>query len=172
MPLVTLKEFAEKVGIDQSYASKLKKRGVLDKALVKVNGRKIPKVDLVKGKRLLKKNLDPNFTKKEAASKARSKNGNNNNTSFSEARTETEIYKAAERKLNLEIKQGQYLHVAVFEDQAYQAARIFRDSLLNIGPRIAAIVAVETDEIKILEILNREFKTILKELFQKLGKIN
>ena len=90
------------------------------------------------------------------------------NQDYKTARAWVERYKAANQKLQFEIKSGEYVKKASIVADNFKAARIFRDALLNIGPRIAPILATEKDEYKILEILKTESTAILKEMVKAL----
>ena len=91
--------------------------------------------------------------------------------SFIEARTESERYRASEKKLNYEIKQGKWIPKAQVRDDSFKAGRIFRDAMLNIPPRVSAILAAETDEHKIGRILIKEIEQGLKEIVRMLSTL-
>ncbi len=91
--------------------------------------------------------------------------------SFIEARTACERYKAANRKLDLEIKEGKWILKTDAFDLTFRAARNARDAMLNMPARVAAVVAAETNEKKIRKILMSEIKQIVDELTRKLEKI-
>lgn len=171
MPLISLTQFAKEIGKTPAYVTKLRNQGVLNTALVPIKGKKRVKVDLERGLQLYQERMDPNFVKSDITI-PKGKNGDKSGTeTFVEARTLNEKYKAANNQLNYEIKQGQYIHRSLVEDHAYRAARICRDTILNIGPRVAAILAAEKDEIKILKILDEEHKEAMNELVKQLGMI-
>ena len=90
---------------------------------------------------------------------------------YKTARTWVERYKAANQKLQYEIKVGKYILKEDVGRDNFKAGRIFRDALLNIGPRIAPILAAENNEHKILEILKAEHTGVLKEIIKSLEKI-
>jgi hypothetical protein len=94
---------------------------------------------------------------------------------FIQARTWSERYKAAERKLNYEIKQAKWVSKAQVRDESFKAGRILRDALLNIPPRVAAVMAAEfgidIDEHAVLRILHREHENALKEFIRMMNAI-
>jgi hypothetical protein len=91
---------------------------------------------------------------------------------FIQARTWSERYKAAERKLNYEIKQSKWVPKAKVRDEAFKIGRILRDALINVGPRISALVAAETSEDRCLEILTKEHNELLKDVIRQLNVIS
>ncbi|MCP4623987.1 MAG: hypothetical protein GY850_10690 [bacterium] len=91
--------------------------------------------------------------------------------SFIDARTACERYKAANRKLDLEIKEGKWILKADAFDLSFQAARNARDALLNLPARVAAIVAADTDEKRCRKIIYKEMKQIIDEFCRKLESI-
>lgn len=185
MSWMTFAEFAKHRGVSRAYISKIKNRGMLNGALVQRKGEKYPRVDSRKADQILDSNQDPNFTKGSGTDQIKSigKGGNGGagsarppatdtkDQSFLDARIETEKYKAADRKLAFEIKSGKWILKADVFDQAFKAGRIFRDSLLNVGPRIASIVAGEKNEEKCLEIIHKELLESLDEMSSLLSKL-
>lgn len=84
--------------------------------------------------------------------------------SFHDARTLSERYKAALRKIELDEKTGRLVEAEQVKIAAFNKSRAVRDSLLNIPDRVAPILAAETDELRVSEILNQELKAALEEL--------
>lgn len=159
---MTQKEYARHAGISEAQVSKYKKQGVLDGAFRK-KGKQYFIVSAIADK-LLDKHLDPSFRKK-------SDSPGDEKESFVEARTWTERYKAADRKLSYEIKAGKWILKNEVRDKLFRVGRIARDQFLNFGPRNAAVLAAESDEGKILEICNREIETILKDFILAINEV-
>ena len=61
MPIMSFAEYARKRKCSRAYISRRKSEGVLDKAIVKKNGRE--KIDSKKADKILGETSDPNFTK-------------------------------------------------------------------------------------------------------------
>ncbi|MCP4623158.1 MAG: hypothetical protein GY850_06460 [bacterium] len=91
--------------------------------------------------------------------------------SFIDARTKCEQYKAAERKLNFEIKEGLWIKKTDAFNLTFRAARNARDAMLNMPARVAAIIAAEPDEKKCRKIIYKEMKQIIDEFCRKLESI-
>jgi hypothetical protein len=171
---MTIVQYAEYRGVTKQYISKLKGRGILDGALVKQKGKKRVLIDAKKADEILKKNQDPGFTKNSPVSikaKSSGQKKQSGDKTFVEARTRSEQLKALNAELTYKIKAGELVKKSEVRDQAFKAARLFRDAILNIGPRLASSLAAETNESKILEILKREHQTALNELERSLGSI-
>jgi len=84
--------------------------------------------------------------------------------SFHDARTLSQRYKAALLRLELDEKTGRLVEAEQVKIAAFNKSRAIRDSLLNITDRVAPILAAETDEFRVAEILNQELKAALEEL--------
>jgi hypothetical protein len=181
---MTVTDYAKHRGVSKAYISKIKNRGMLKGALVQKKNERYQRIDSVKADKILGENQDPNYTKGSPASqvKAQGKKGGNGqgkeplepsapgsgDQSFIDARTWSERYKAAERKLSYEIKSGKWILKAEVRDQAFKAARLARDTFLNISPRIGAIVAGERDEGKCVEIVHKEIMEAINEYIRQL----
>ena len=179
MALMSAREFARHRQVDPSQVTRWKKKGFFKSALVKQKGKKRVLINSTKADEILEKNLDPNHRKggatttKDFAQEVEVPavvEGKTEDT-FIQARTWSERYRAAERKLNYEIKQGKWIPKARVRDDSFKAGRIFRDALLNVGPRLAALVTAETDEHKNLMILQREHEQVLKEIVRMLSTL-
>ena len=183
MALLTGREFARHRNVDPSKVTRWGNTGFFHAALFKVKGKKRRLIDSEKADALLEKNLDPNYRKGGAVTtKDRAPEidvapdpGKGTEGTFIEARTWSERYKAAERKLNYEIKKDKWVSKAQVRDESFKAGRILRDSLLNIGPRVAAILAAEIgyeiDEHTVLRVLQKEHEQALKEFVRMMNAI-
>jgi hypothetical protein len=192
MPIMSFAEYARHRECSRAYISKRKSEGVLDKAIVKKNGRE--KIDSKKADKILGESSDPNFTKgsdpnftkgspadqtkalsKKAAPKKKSRATeplepeDAKDQSFIQARTWSERYRAADRKLAFEIKSGKWIEKAVVRDQGFRAARLCRDGLLNIPARIVPLIIGEKDTNKAMELATKEINEVLGELVRQLS---
>ena len=163
---MTQAEYSRHRGVSRKQVTYYKNQGYLTGAFRRRNG-KIWIVSAV-ADRLLNQRLDPAYTK---SSKLGDKKLSEKSHQFLEAKTWEARFKAASRKLEFEIKTGKYLLKSFVRDGNFRAGRIFRDSLLNIGPRVAPILASESSEEKILELLQKEFNQILKDFIRNLNKV-
>jgi len=66
--------------------------------------------------------------------------------------------------IQLQKLQGSVQDTAQVEKDAYEVGRMTRDALFNIPPRIASIVAAETDSFKIEQILLGEIRQATEKL--------
>ncbi len=175
MTNVSLSEFAKSAGISPPMVTKLIRQGVLNDAIVKQKGKKRIKLNLERARELYRKGVDPAFKKGAPSIKnedvSEAIRGKSGDQSFIEARTWAERYKAAERKLNFEIKQNKWMLKSEARDEAFNAARVARDTLLNMPARVAAIVAADTDESSVYQILYKELREVIDEFIRQLAAI-
>jgi hypothetical protein len=176
MSFMSQKDYAKHLGVNPSYISHLKKKGFIEDALVDVPGKKYPKIDSVLADRLLAENLDMTFTRgsgvttKDIGKLLTGKTGAGKET-FQAARTKSERFRAKQLRQNYEIKQGKWMLKSQVKNESFKAGRIFRDAMLNIPPRVGAILAAETDEHKIGRILIKEIEQGLKEIIRMMNQI-
>lgn len=173
---MTAKEYAHHRGVNPSYISHIKKKGFLDSALVEQDGKKRVLIDSEKADAALDAILDPNYrkggpvtTKGQIDEQGIRSSGSND--TFIQARTESERMRAADRKLNYEIKLGKWVLKSQIRDETFKAGRIFRDAMLDIPNRIDAILAAETDRHTVNRLLTEEIELVLKELVRMLGQM-
>ena len=129
-----------------------------DKALGEITSRKE-----ILGQRAepkVKKTAEP--TDQEKAKTAAQ--GGTSGLTFHEARTVKERYKAALLKIELDEKMGALVDSEQVKLTAYNTARQVRDALLNIPTRISAILAAESDQNRVAEILTGEIRQALEAL--------
>jgi hypothetical protein len=173
----TLADFAAAAKISKQMASKLKIMGVFKGALIKQTGKKRVLVDIDKALKFYNERVDPNF-RKETRFKATPANKNNGGKqeksggqTFVDARSISEQYKAAKLKLEYEINKGLLVKKADVADKAFKAARLMRDSFLNVPARISALVAAESEQSQCYRIINDEIKQALDEFIRQLKTI-
>lgn len=85
-------------------------------------------------------------------------------TSYSAARARKETALASLRELQLKLKQGELLEKWKVEKDAFRIGRIIRDSFLVLPDRLAGILASETDQRTVHDLLVREIRTVLEAL--------
>jgi phage terminase Nu1 subunit (DNA packaging protein) len=73
-------------------------------------------------------------------------------------------YKAKQRELEFRKSSGELIEVRDVEKTAFETARKVRDNFLMLPDRLAPILAAETDQIKVKNILSNEIREILKGL--------
>ena len=172
---MTRKQFAEHQGISEVQVSKDNKAGYLE-GCWRRKGKKYYIVSGIADKHYaerknpgLRKGVRISGTPSDAPPSTDDKMGGDlQSGDYLSARTWETRFKAAIRKLDYEIKTGKYILRQKVKDQAFMAGRIFRDAILNIGPRIAPILAAESDERKIQDVLTKEFNAALNELAKQL----
>lgn len=87
-----------------------------------------------------------------------------NNNSYTEVRTQEKNLKIELLELDVALKKGTMVLTKDVEYAAFTAAREIRDSMLNIPDRVAAILAAETDEIRVRDILTEHIEGELEAL--------
>ncbi len=176
---VIASELARHLGLSAARISYLNKQGALDEAKRgKRRGRQLYDRDVAE--QILKARSDPNYTKDTPQARYRNKKtkggGNNGNgdddDSFLTWRTHSERYKAAEKKLDFEIKQGKYVLKTEVERIMFIIGRQLRESLLNAPARTSALVAAKSKKAQddIYQILMRQAELTLKDITEKLKK--
>ncbi|MEE9356252.1 MAG: hypothetical protein V3U75_11735 [Methylococcaceae bacterium] len=94
-----------------------------------------------------------------------------NNISYTEARTEEKKLKIELLELDVALKKGQMVLTEDVENAAFSAARELRDRMLNIPDRVAAIVAAETDEVKVRDYITEQIEAELNAVTREMGEI-
>jgi hypothetical protein len=77
------------------------------------------------------------------------------------ARRRIAVERARALKLKNDTTQGLLVDKASVEREAFAAARINRESVMNVPARIAAVLAAETDTARVLTTLERELRQAL-----------
>ncbi len=93
-----------------------------------------------------------------------SSNGERLTNSYVEARTREKQLRVEILELDLQLKRGEMVLTKDVEFVAFNAARAIRDRMLNIPDRISAIVAAESNEIKVRDIINEQFENELSSI--------
>ena len=149
-------------GFSPEYCRRLIAKGIIPKSCCKKFGKRW-QVNPKCADKALDENLSQINRKKSKQKKVVQKAGFES-LSFSQARAKKEKYLAALRKLEYEEKSGKLISADEVEREYFNIARTVRDSLLNIPGRVSAILAAESDEVKVNEILNEEITQALEVL--------
>jgi len=160
MPLLTQAEIARKHGVTRQAICKHK--DALKVARRKIGNKILYDFDVFEAERSKSQNI--RVTSEPESSGVGEQD-------YKTARTWVERYKAANQKLQYEIATKKYLLKSEVETDVFNITRIFRDGLLNIGPRITSLLAAEKDEHKILEILKTEHNSVLNEMVKAIRKV-
>jgi len=177
MPKVKVADYAKHRGIAERSVRRYLADGLIPKTAIINKGRFIF-IDQLKADRALAKHattrkqlLDGKEDKTHAPGKATpaqqiqtSEKAGTAGLSFHDARTLAQRYKAALLRLELDEKTGRLVDAEQVKISAFNRARQLRDALLNIPDRTGPILAAETDEAKVSEILTHELKAALEEL--------
>lgn len=162
MPLMTQSEYAAYRGIPKSTITHYKERGLLKGAFRRKPGSDKLYIVSAIADRLLAENLNHSYVK-SPREKTIEKAGTGSLT-YSEARAEHERYRAALSKLAYEEKTQLLIDKEAAERAYFSFVRTARDALLSIPERIGAIVAAETDAVKVSAMLAKEIRLALEEL--------
>ena len=90
--------------------------------------------------------------------------GDDGNVPFAEAKARDRHFKALITELDYRKRVGELVERSAVEAEAFRTGRQVRDGMLNIPPRIAGILAAETDQRKVHEILDNEIRRCLEVL--------
>jgi len=159
---VNQRQLAEIVGISTGRMCRIVAAGKLGGAAKKQKGKNGYRIDLDAALVALGKNLDPARPHKSSVG-GRGRDESDDG-SYIQERTKSIKYQALLKKLQYERERGRYLETAVVVEALRNAARIFRDHALNITPRLAPIIALESDEKTVAAMMNKEFAEALKNL--------
>ncbi len=79
-------------------------------------------------------------------------------------RIKSELEKGKLLEIKARVEAGKYVDADEVKVAAFNKARVVRDGLLNIPDRLAALLAAESDEHKVHELLASEIRAALEEL--------
>jgi hypothetical protein len=85
-------------------------------------------------------------------------------SAYHKARTARELFTAKTAELEYKVRIGELVSMDEVKKVFYTTANAVTQNLLNIPARVSAILAAETDEKKVFEMLNREIKNALQRL--------
>ncbi len=83
---------------------------------------------------------------------------------YAQSRAVREAYQAKLAKLEFDHKSGKLIDAAEVKKSAFDAARMVRNSMMNIPDRLAAELAAETDVFKVTQKLKNEIRKALEGL--------
>lgn len=87
-------------------------------------------------------------------------------------KTQTEKYKSQITEIDLAKKRGELLVAEDVKKQAYTIGKKLNDSLISIPERISNIIAVESDPLKVRNILLQEIRLCLNDVCDDLEGFN
>lgn len=187
--LMSQKDYAARAGVSQPRISKLVAKGIIPKsAQRRVDGRWLIIPELADAALLA--NLDPSRARKALGGPAAGSAGKARETeepprpvsrrpepvsdtttetdkpplTFEEARTLRETIRAELDGLKLAEVRGELVRRDEVERAAFESARALRDTILAVPDRVAAIVAAESDEHRVHEIIRAELMAALSGL--------
>lgn len=83
---------------------------------------------------------------------------------FAQIQARKEHYRAELARLEFEERIGQLVEKQTVESSAFRLARLVRDAMLNIPARLAGILAAETDQRRVHDLLEQEIRQALEAL--------
>lgn len=83
---------------------------------------------------------------------------------YAEARAQHERFKSRLAQLELEQREGKLVEADAVQREAFKAARQVRDALLNLPDRVAGVLAAETNQFKVHQLLTKEIRRALEDL--------
>jgi phage terminase Nu1 subunit (DNA packaging protein) len=83
---------------------------------------------------------------------------------YAEARAKHEQFKMRLAELELEQREGKLVEADVVQRESFKAARQVRDALLNLPDRVAGVLAAETNQFKVHQMLTKEIRRALEDL--------
>ncbi len=148
--LLSQADYARHRGKSRQYISRLARAGVL----VMRGG----KVDVAASDAVLDDRPEPVSERVAAAGVA------SPGTTFAQARTADMVFRAKLRKLEHDVRAGKLIPKDEVHVAAFHQARTLRDRVLSIADRVAAMLAAETDPVRVHQILSEEIRKALVEL--------
>lgn len=83
---------------------------------------------------------------------------------FAEVQTRKEYYRAELARLQFEEAIGKLVEKELVEAEAFRVGRLVRDAVLNVPSRLAGILAAETDQRRVHDLLEQELRQALEAL--------
>lgn len=102
--------------------------------------------------------------KQDSAGRGDSEQANGKNPVFAAIQARKEHYRAELARLELEERIGKLVDKEKVEAEAFRVGRLVRDSMLNIPSRLAGILAAETDQRRVHDLLEKEIRQALEAL--------
>ena len=168
--LITRAAYAKIKGVAPRTIGKYTQKGIIP-----LHGNK---VDPVEADRILKEILvEPLGSGRQKGNTGRREDGSKNTKpretdTYVGARTREKQIKVELLELELKLKKGEMVLVKDVEFAAFTSAREVRDKMLNIPDRICAIVAAETDETKVRNIIISQIESELRSITDKVAVLD
>lgn len=86
------------------------------------------------------------------------------NPTFANSQAQKEFFRAELARLDFEERVARLVDKSKVEEVAFHVGRLVRDSMLNIPSRLAGILAAESDQRKVHDLLEREIRQALEAL--------
>lgn len=160
------KDLAGLLNVSRPRVTALIKRGVLGET-VKRKRDGTYRIDLEAAAAMARQNIDPGQPAGKIKTAGGSQQGGGKlvgGIDYVTARALNEQYKAAVKKLEYEERTGKLISADKVRETAFDVARRVRDAMLNIPDRVSALIAAESNEIKVRELLTKEIRQSLMEL--------
>lgn len=138
--------------------------GILESATEKKDGKIHINVELAD--RLLEKYLNTSNSRHQRLPW----DNKRNERSLNNALIEDKYYAASLKKIKLKKESGALVPKVAEERAGFECGRQLRDSILSIRERLSAILAAESDEFKVYQILTKELNQALELTIEKLGQ--
>lgn len=159
MPLMSLKEYAAHRGVSPAAVTIAVKSG---RCPVELDPMGVKKIDSEKADAQWVSGGgagNPPGTKQQKSQENNSGSG----STIIQSRTVKEAYAARMAKLDYEERIGKTIEAEKVREDAFKAARIIRDNMLNIPDRLAAEVAGETNQFVIHKKITEEIKKAIQD---------
>ena len=179
MPLVSLREFARQHGWNPGYVHKLKKRGILVMRIDE-NGKELVDVDASNAAIAAAKDPAKEYMQEVNQQQRQHHRGehrgdlsgentqtiktSSSNATYHQAKTAREVYQAKLAQLDYEKKIGKLIEVDAVKAVLTKRILEIRDSIMLVPARLAPILAAESSQKKIQQIVSDELRRILEQL--------
>ena len=161
--LVSQAEYARLRGVSRQYVGQMVAKGVIG-----LTGRK---VDTVQADAALAAIREPVRPERRGAAPvadqeipAPPRSAGDLPTLLLKTRIKSEVERAKLLEIRARVEAGKYVDADDVKVAAFNKARVVRDSLLNIPERLAAVLAAESDELRVHRIMVDEIRSALEAL--------
>lgn len=141
--LIPVAEWAAKVALSRSYVYRIGRLGMIE--------------------------IKDGMVDPAAAEQALGEQAKSERETFHSARARKESALASLRELELRIKAGSLVDVEAMKKMNFELGAGIKDKLLSIPDRVSGLLAVETDQLRIKEILTKEITVALEGLNVHIG---
>lgn len=190
MPLMTQVQFAKHMGVSQPRIAYLKKKGKIvmigklidvepsirdigaSRAIADIEQGVFDRKEILPQKIPTKNNLIVLDANKVIDLNNTDDKGLSLNEIGMKAKASETQYKALNEKVKYDENIGSLVSLESMQNEAFDTGKMVKDSLLNIAPRISSILATETDQFKIHNIIDEEIRAVLLNLSRSIDDIN